>query len=58
MNNQIEKSYDYMVAIFQKQSPRIPSFIECYGDGSIHAFEKSLAESVYKEIINYINTHE
>ena len=51
---QINKSYDFMANVFIKQAPRIPSFEEIYGDGSIHGFNKEMAAKMYEIIIKII----
>ena len=51
LDAQLSKSYDYITAIFIAQQPRIPSSYECYGDGSIHGYNKEVFINVYAIIL-------
>lgn len=50
LDAQLSISYDYIVNIFTAQHPRVPSPCECFGDGSVHAYNKVLFANVYSAI--------
>ena len=55
LDAQLNKSYDYIAAIFIAQQPRTPSLYECYGDGSIHGYNKALFANVYILILEAVS---
>jgi hypothetical protein len=51
---QIEKSYDYISAIFTKQG-RVMPFDLCYGDGSIHGqLTKGDVLTIWRTIVDFL----
>jgi hypothetical protein len=53
VDNQIEKTYNYIVGILQTQKKPLP-FSVLYGDGSVHNHDKKIFRTTYKEVLNML----
>ena len=51
LDKQMSITYNYIANIFIAQHPRTPSADECYGDGSVHSYNKDLFINVYNAIL-------